>query len=734
MKKPELLAPAGNFASLIAAIEGGCDAVYLGGKLFGARAFSQNFDNDELEKAILYAHSYGVKVYVTVNTLIYESEVDNFMEYVDFLYKIGVDALIMQDIGMVDLVRQTYPDLDIHASTQMHIHNLEGVQLVEKLGLTRAVIARETDYETIADIKKKTNIELEVFVHGALCISYSGQCLMSSLIGNRSGNRGSCAGSCRLPYNLIANGKRVNDDEYLLSTKDLNSLENIGKLIDIGVDSFKIEGRMKSPSYVYMVTSLYREAIDTYIKTGQVYIDYEKLEDLKKIFNREYTKGFLFNEDNNLITNSYRPNHIGIPIGKVIKSQNNKIKIALVKPLHLQDGIRILGKKDTGFIVNKMWLNGKLVEEANKGDVVEIVCDESIAKDSMVVKTTDYLVNKRIEDCLKKHLRKVAITGEIFAHIGRPFSLKLSDGQYTYTLEGDIVEKAKNAPLDHAKIKKQIDKLGDTLFTFSDLKINMDDNIFIPVSTLNEYRRQAIEKLEEKRKKTIHYHKSNYQVTVPTYPHVEEYSLQVTTREQYELLKSYPFHSVYLEEELYPQINDERKILKLDRVLEKHPNHNELLLIGEMSSLNSYHNFITDWSFNIVNSYAVAFLHSMGAKKVTLSYELTTYQIKDIIEAYQKRYKANPNLEFIVYAKEEVMVSKFNLNKKYAVDNSCLQDRFHNLYPIRIKNDKMYIYNYKARNLETYQEYFDLGINSLRFIVLDEEDKKEVEKILRNLF
>lgn len=734
MKKPELLAPAGNFASLIAAIEGGCDAVYLGGKLFGARAFSQNFDNDELEKAILYAHSYGVKVYVTVNTLIYESEVDNFMEYVDFLCKIGVDALIMQDIGMMDLVRQTYPDLDIHASTQMHIHNLEGVQLVEKLGLTRAVIARETDYETIADIKKKTNIELEVFVHGALCISYSGQCLMSSLIGNRSGNRGSCAGSCRQPYNLIANGKRVNADEYLLSTKDLNSLENIGKLIDIGVDSLKIEGRMKSPSYVYTVTSLYREAIDTYVKTGQVYIEHEKLEDLKKIFNREYTKGFLFNEDNDLITNSYRPNHIGIPIGKVIKLQNNRITIALVKPLHLQDGIRILGKKDTGFIVNKMWLNGKLVEEANKGDVVEIICDESIAKDSMVVKTTDYLVNKRVETCLEKRLRKVIITGEVLAHIGKPFILKISDDKNSVMVEGDIVEQAKSAPLDADKLRRQITKLGDTLFKFTDLTIKMDDNIFIPVSTLNEYRRQAIVKLEDVRRKPTNYRKSAYQVNVPDFPVLKHYTLQVSDKEQYEKLKNYPFHSVYLEEELYPQINDERKILKLDRVLEKHPNHNELLLIGEMGSLNSYHKFITDWSFNIVNSYAVAFLHKMGADKVTLSYELSTYQMKDIIEAYRKRYKANPNLELIVYAKEEVMVSKFNLNKKYAVDNSYLQDRFHNLYPIRIKNDKMYIYNYSPRNLENYQEYFDLGINYLRFIVLDEEDRKKVEKILRNLF
>lgn len=735
MKKSyELLSPAGNFESLIAAIEGGCDAVYLGGKLFGARAFSQNFDDEELEKAVLYAHSYGVKIYVTANTLIYESEANRFMEYIDFLYRIGVDAVIMQDIGMMDLVRQTYPDLDIHASTQMHIHNQKGVELVKKLGLTRAVLARETDYETIAEIKKNTNIELEIFIHGALCISYSGQCLMSSLIGHRSGNRGSCAGSCRQKYNLISNGKKVNDDEYLLSAKDLNSLENIGKLIDIGVDSFKIEGRMKSPSYVYTVTSLYKEAIESYIETGKVYIDEKKLEDLRKIFNREYTKGFLFQEDNDAITNPYRPNHLGIPLGKVIKSQNKRIQIKLESTIHLQDGIRILDKEDIGFTITKMWKNGKLVEEASAGEIIEIPCDQGITNHSKVVKTTDYLVNKRLDERLKHLQRKVDIQGEVIARIGEPFYLKITDGQNIVELKGNTVEKAKNAPLDQDRLKQQLLRLGDTIFEFDSLKIEMDDNIFIPVSIVNDYRRQAIQELEEKRKKVIHYCKSNYQVTVPNYPHTKEYSLQVATKEQYELLKAYPFHTLYLEEDIYPQINDDRKILKLDRVLEKHPNHNEPLLIGEMGSLNVYQNFITDWSFNVTNSYAVAFLHRMGANKVTLSYELTTYQIKELIEAYKQRYQANPNLEWIVYGKEEAMVCKFNLNKKYAVDNSYLQDRFHNLYPIRIKNDKMYIYNYAPRNLETYQEYFDLGINSLRFIVLDEEDMKQTEKIFRNLF
>ena len=265
-KRIELLAPAGSMDSLKAAVMAGCDAVYLGGHNFGARAFSKNFSNDEIIEAVNYCHLYGVKVYVTVNTLIYEKEVESFLEYVEFLHKNNVDALIIQDFGMFDLVRKTYPNMEIHASTQMHIHNLDGVQLMEKLGMHRVVLARETSIDEIKRIKNNSKVELEVFIHGALCISYSGQCLMSSLIGGRSGNRGACAGSCRLKYDVIdESGKKLNTLEYPLSTKDLNSLEYVGELINAGVSSLKIEGRMKSPEYVYMVVSLYRKAIDFFV-------------------------------------------------------------------------------------------------------------------------------------------------------------------------------------------------------------------------------------------------------------------------------------------------------------------------------------------------------------------------------------------------------------------------------------------------------------------------------------
>ena len=292
MKKIELLAPAGNMECLKAAIMAGCDAVYLAGYMFGARNFANNFSDEEIIEAIKYSHLYGVKVYVTVNTLIYDDEVEIFIKYIDFLHRNDVDAIIIQDLGMLDLIKQTYPKLEIHASTQMHIHNLDGVNFLENMGVDRVVLARELDIETIRKIKKETNIEIEVFGHGALCISYSGQCLMSSLIGNRSGNRGTCTQCCRKSYDLYDNsGNKLNQNKYLLSTKDLNTLNNIDKFIDSGIDSFKIEGRMKSKEYVYYVVSLYKKAIDSYYDNKHVSINEDEEKTLKTIFNRQFTKG-----------------------------------------------------------------------------------------------------------------------------------------------------------------------------------------------------------------------------------------------------------------------------------------------------------------------------------------------------------------------------------------------------------------------------------------------------------
>ena len=577
MKKIELLAPAGNMKSLYAAIEAGCDAVYIGGYSFSARVFADNFSSDELIEAINYAHLYGVKVYVTVNTIIYESEVEMFMNYIDFLHKNNVDAIIIQDLGMLDLVHKTYPNLELHASTQMHIHNLEGVKFAEKFGLKRVVLARETSIDLIRDIKNNSNIELEVFGHGALCISYSGQCLMSSLIGGRSGNRGSCAGTCRLQYDLIEKNKdeefKINKDKYLLSTKDLNSLENIGSLIESGVSSLKIEGRMKREEYIYLVVSIYRKAIDSYYKYGKVIIDNNDLLDLKKIYNRQFTKGFLFNEKNSSIVNQYRPNHLGIKIGKVIKQDKDFVYIKLNDNVKQEDGIRILNKnEDIGCILNYIYIDKKLVNKASTGDVIKVRIKGKVNIDDVVIKTTDIEQIKNIELKLNKLDRKVKINGFVKAKMGDYLYLKINDNDNIVEVKSDVkIELAKTSFVDKNQIKKQINKLGNTIYEFENLDIELDNNIFISLKVLNELRREATQKLDELRKYKINYIKKEYNIELPDFKKEENLTYFINSYKQYEKIKDKKLSNIYVEDEsLFNKIDDNRVIRKLPRVIEKH--------------------------------------------------------------------------------------------------------------------------------------------------------------------
>lgn len=708
MKKIELLAPAGNMDALRAAIMAGCDAVYLGGIRFGARAFSKNFDNDEIVEAIKYAHLYGVKVYVTVNTLIYENEVGVFLEYVEFLHKNNVDGLIIQDFGMFDLVRKTFPNLELHASTQMHIHNLDGVQLMEKLGMHRVVLARETSIDDIINIKKKSNIELEVFIHGALCISYSGQCLMSSLIGGRSGNRGACAGSCRLKYDVISeNGKKLNRDGYPLSTKDLNSLERIGELIEAGVSSLKIEGRMKSPQYVYMVVNLYRKAIDSYYENGCAKIDEDELLKLKKIFNRNFTKGFLFHADNNDLINGYRPNHMGVPVGKIIDFKKGIAKIKLTDSVSIGSGLRVIGKKnDVGINVNDFYINNKLVKKANSGDTISIKVNSDIEIGDIVVITVDKEIFDEIDRIVDSSLRKVIINGKFYGHIGEKCVLTLNDGVHEISVYGNVVDKSVNRPVDSETIYEKLSKLGDTVYKFQQLDIDIENDIFIPIKEINELRRDAINKLNDSRLYKIDFCKKEYSVDVPDFKKERLLTCLIDKKDKIDTLDR-NYNMIYCDED------DDNTIRKLPRVITEYKNTDKLLLVGEIGAFNTLKNVDTDFSLNVVNSYTVAFLHSLGARKVTLSYELSDNQIKDIVVNYHTRYGKHPNIELIVKGYEEVMISKFSLNKYYNNDRICLRDMFGNKYKIVTKNGLMYIYNYKKR--DNYNiKYYDMGVNSLR--------------------
>lgn len=730
MKKPEILAPAGNMECLKAAIIAGADAIYIGGYMFGARAFSNNFSDEEIIEAVKYAHMYNVKIYVTTNTIIYENEVDRFFDYIEFLYNCNVDAVIVQDIGMMDLIRQTFPDLEVHASTQMHIHNLDGVIFANKLGLTRVVLARETTYEDIKEIKKNTNTEIEVFVHGALCISYSGECLMSSLIGGRSGNRGTCAGSCRQKYNVLdEDGKQVNKDEYNLSTKDLSSLDNIGNLIEIGVDSLKIEGRMKSPEYVYLVVSLYRKAVDSYLKNQVINITDDEMKNIKKTFNRMFTKGFMFNEENNNFINAYRPNHQGVEVGKVVSSKENNLVIKLTDSLNINDGIRIIGNEDTGCIVTSMFINGKRLSSAKAGELITISFKEIVDKDSLVLKTYDYELNKEINNSIKLNKRKVQITGKIIVKEDKVIELQVSDGIYQVMVSGDsYIKKATTTPTSIERIFKQVTKTGSTVYEFSKVDMDIDNNLFVPIKEINELRRVALEELTSKRL-TIKrkYKKEIYERIVPSFKKRFAKSIYIKSKDQYEAIKNNDYEYIYVDLELYNILDDKRIILKLPRVITKYKEYNMPLLVGELGSVNKYMNVNTDFSLNVVNSYSIALLHSLGVKQIAISYEMNDSQILEMINQYKKRYHEHPNLEMIVYAKEEIMISKFKLLKYYKLnDSGYLQDRFNNLYKIIENDNLMYIYNYKPRKISNLNYYNDMGINSFRYNVIDKEDLNNI--------
>lgn len=699
MKKVELLAPAGNMENLKYAVMAGCDAVYLGLKKFGARAFSSNFSDNEFIEAVNYCHLYGVKVYVTLNTIIYDYEVEDFLKTVDFIHKNNVDAVLIQDLGMLDLVRKTYPNLEVHASTQMHIHNLDGVKVLEKLGIKRAVLARETSIDTIKYIKENSNIELEVFVHGALCVSYSGECLMSKFIGGRSGNRGECAGACRLSYDVVdCNNNILNKNKYPISTKDLNTIYYIDKLIESGVASLKIEGRMKSKEYVYMVVKLYRDTIDNYYKTGKVIVNEEYLLKLKKIFNREYTKGFLFNINNNELINSYRPNHMGVNVGKVLNYKNGYATILLTDHVSIGSGLRVLSKnnKDVGILVNEFYKNNKLVKDAYKNDIISIKVHDKVFKDDIVVITNDKSISNDIEDYVKNNKRKVLISGKVSCKLGI-ITLEVSDGINKVVVSSNNVFKSINKSTTKEDISVKLNKLVNTVYKFNSLDINIDSNLFIPLKEINGLKNAMVVLLNDKRLYKINYVKSKYYIDLPDFK--KEELITCYTNNINNLDKKYDI--VYTDKNCLP------------RVVDKYENYNNVM-IGELGGFNKCSNVTTDVSFNVVNSYAVAFLHSMGASCVTLSYEMTDTDIENLVNSYINRYNKRPNLELIVYGYPVIMCSKYSLNKEYNKNILYLKDRFNNKFRVITKNNIMYIYFYNK--IDKYdKKYYEMGINRLRF-------------------
>ncbi len=510
-EKPELLAPAGGMEALIAAVENGADAVYLGARAFSARGYASNFSKEELEEAIDYAHLRGVKVYVTLNTLLKDGEMKDALKLLSCLREMGADAIIIQDLGLISLARKYLPDLPLHASTQMTLHNSEGVEFLKRLGIERVVLSRELSLEDIKLIKEKSGIEIEIFIHGALCISYSGQCLLSSLIGGRSGNRGYCAQPCRKKYRLYCDGKQIKTSgSYLLSPRDLNTSSGLSALLEAGIESFKIEGRMKRPEYVAGVVRIYRRLIDRYFENPSGYfVSEEEQETLTQLFNRDFTQGYFFENPLAELMSRENPHNRGIPAGTVIgyDRHQNRIRVKLSRTLRLGDGIMVENAEtrpeDKGKIISSMYTEKGPVYSAGKGEVVELPFDSKAPSGSTVYRTHD----KKLMDSLKKQSESGSLRPKIPAFItvtvisGKPIRLEIKDrDSNAVTVESEyLVEKAEKQPTSKAQIKKQLSKLGNTLFEAYKFNVNLEGDIFVPMGQLNELRTKAILQLEKLR-------------------------------------------------------------------------------------------------------------------------------------------------------------------------------------------------------------------------------------------
>ncbi|MDW7662419.1 MAG: DUF3656 domain-containing protein [Bacillota bacterium] len=685
----ELLAPAGSMEALKAAISNGCDAIYLGMQKFGARAYSSNFDMESLKEAVAYAHLRSVKIYVTMNTIVFENEIPEMKVQMDELNAIGVDGIIVQDLAALDYIVDNFIDLEAHCSTQMGIDDLDGTLLFKELGAKRVVLSREVEIEKVKEIKKAAKIPLEIFVHGALCVSYSGNCLMSGLIGYRSGNRGRCVGSCRKEYELIdKTTDTIIGQNYILSTKDLNTIDNIEDLREI--DSLKIEGRMKEPAYVANVVSKYRMALDHKVTE-------KDKEDLSKTFNRTFTKGYLFHEDPKEITNILRPNNFGIEIGRISKIIKDTYEIRLTRPLNQNDIIRIShNNEDVILSVVKLYdKDDNLINRAD--DVCYIKLKEKLSKGDLVYLTKDYSYYKELESSLENEFRRFDLDVQVHAYPDSNLVIEAKGFGFDYLYEGDeILGKAINNPTTKEQVVKQLSRLNDTIFELKNVDYE-DCGAFIPAKLLNAARRDIVQglydiKVNSQKKRTKAPTTKDKISFITDKPYL---TASVSTKEQYDACVSSGIKEIYFE-----------NVVRRNQI--DYTEKKGQLLIGGYGGIHHYRTinpFVTDYSLNVVNSTSCYELYKLGAKRVTLSYEMNKNQIEDLVTAYHEENDGAPALEMIVYGRAPMMFTKYCPLKKMNQCGECKTKRYeiqdeHGSFPIITHDDcTVTILNGKTLNL-----------------------------------
>jgi putative protease len=512
--KPELLAPAGDWEALRAACANGADAVYFGLSNFNARARAANFELDELPEVMRFLHARNVKGFVTLNTLIFSDELPDVADFVEKIAEAGVDAVIVQDVGLVRLIRMMAPSLHVHASTQMTLTEPKGIAAAKRLGIDRVVLARELSLDDIRKVTASTDMPVEVFVHGALCVAYSGQCLTSEALGGRSANRGQCAQACRLPYEMIVDGraKELGDKAYLLSPQDLAAYSIIDDLIDAGVISFKIEGRLKGGPYVAATTQTYRHAIDAALVHKPFEPTRQEELDLAQTFSRGLTHGFLDGVNHQMLVRGRFPKSRGVKLGTVTGTTRQGIVVELaesvpdvIKP---GDGVLFdLGTPEVQEPAGRVWevrntSVGKRVELLFGRDAINF---SAIPIGTTVWKTDDPALKKRLEQSYSqdKPARRIPIRAKLSGLLGETVTLFLQDGERTsQAVWPGPLETARTRPTSVDDLRDALSRLGDTPFELGDLSVELPANVLIPKSVLNDLRRQAVAELLAKRTAT----------------------------------------------------------------------------------------------------------------------------------------------------------------------------------------------------------------------------------------
>lgn len=727
--KKELLSPAGDLKCAYAALNNGADAIYLAGKSFGARSFASNFSNEEIIEIINYAHLLNSKVYVTVNTLIGNDDFFEAVEFVKFLHFNNVDAVILQDVGFAKMIHEIFPNLERHASTQMHNLDNYSLEFLKKLGFKRVVVARELSIEEINNISN--DLEIEAFIHGSLCISYSGECLFSSLAMNRSGNLGACSQLCRMPYTLEVNNKVCpKSGKYLLSPKDLATFSNFSEIMNSNISSLKIEGRMKSSGYVGLVTRIYRKLIDDFYLGKKTNLS-DEISKLEHLFNRGFTGGHILSDSDNLMSIK-RGNNKGVHIGNVVSLDDKFINIKLCDDLKIKDGIKF-ENSDKGLTVYNIYINRREVKSALCGDLISIPNNVKLDILDNVLKTYDDNLNEELSVFDNK---KIPISVKIDAIIGQKFKVSFFDGENTVSVTKSVVDASINKSISKDEIIDKISKLGTSVYTLKEYEINKSDDIFIRLSDINEARRELVQMLNHQRTKRLLPFIENKCLENFVYK-PSDFSLAVFVRnkKQLELVNKYPVNKIYTD-----NLNLCKDFSNLNIFYEVALNDESIdfqnLIVKSTSDIMKYknRNLILNYTLNSYNDYSLDYFSNYGF--VNYSVELALCDLK----------KFNKKLinkgELLIYGKPRVMMMNHCLlfnkrdcdNCNYKEKEKTLKDAFNRSYYVTCKNRINYIYNHKPilkiRDLSLFKE---MGITHYRIDFLDESDY-EIQKILNEYF